>query len=183
MNEIEVKARVTNPGLLFARLGSLGIKLSEPTYQHDLIFSPKDLEEITIFKPDTNFLRIRKENNQAVLALKRSGVNELAVQTEETAVVDPDALTRILEALEYKLSVEVKKQRQKADYHGIEICVDEVEDLGTFIELEELSVTDNNPEETQNKLFKFLQRLGVTEADRVTQGYDTLVALKFGVRR
>jgi adenylate cyclase class IV len=55
--------------------------------------------------------------------------------------------------------------------------LDQVEGLGAFIEVEEITAQDT-VEEIQNKLFEFVQTLGVLPEDRVTQGYDTMVYIK-----
>jgi len=52
------------------------------------------------------------------------------------------------------------------------ICLDEVEGLGSFIEVEKTSAEDG--EAIQEELFNFLESLGVKREDRVFKGYDTL---------
>jgi predicted adenylyl cyclase CyaB len=56
------------------------------------------------------------------------------------------------------------------------ICLDEVRDLGTFIELEKITEGED-PIKVQSELFAFLKSLGVREEDRVERGYDTLLYL------
>ncbi|MDP3762811.1 MAG: CYTH domain-containing protein, partial [bacterium] len=58
-----------------------------------------------------------------------------------------------------------------------EICLDEVDRLGSFVEVETFS-DDGDPEKIQEEIFKFLLSLGVKPEDRVREGYDTLVYLK-----
>ena len=45
-------------------------------------------------------------------------------------------MTSICEQLGFVLHVRVNKIRRKASFNGYEICLDEVEDLGSFIEVE-----------------------------------------------
>jgi adenylate cyclase class IV len=54
--------------------------------------------------------------------------------------------------------------------------LDEVDGLGSYIEVEKMS--DEDGEKIQNELFDFLQILGVSKEDRVLKGYDTLMWLK-----
>ena len=63
--------------------------------------------------------------------------------------------------------------RKKAKYNDMEICIDAVEQLGSFIEVEKLSEGDSL--QIQEQLFTFLESLGVTKEDQVIKGYDTLM--------
>jgi len=55
----------------------------------------------------------------------------------------------------------------------VEICLDEVENLGSFIEVEKMS--DGDSKQIQEELAEFLGLLGVSPKDRVTKGYNTLM--------
>ena len=55
----------------------------------------------------------------------------------------------------------------------MEICLDEVKDLGNFIEVEK--ITDEDPDKVQEELFRFLESVGVRREDRVVNGYDILM--------
>jgi predicted adenylyl cyclase CyaB len=57
------------------------------------------------------------------------------------------------------------------------ICLDEVKELGSYIEVEKIS-EDDNANEVQNELFTFLESLGVNKENRETHGYDTLLYIK-----
>jgi adenylate cyclase class 2 len=78
----------------------------------------------------------------------------------------------------YKSAVKINKVRRKAKHLGYEICVDEVEGLGTFIEVEKVTDDCEDSKEVQKELFHFLESLGVNKNDVVMRGYDTLIYLK-----
>ena len=78
----------------------------------------------------------------------------------------------------YKSAVQVKKTRKTAKYKDFEICLDFVEDLGDFIEVEKIAGENADSGQIQNELFEFLLNLGIRNENRVTQGYDTLIFLK-----
>ena len=52
--------------------------------------------------------------------------------------------------------------------------MDEVEGLGSFIEVEEMT-EDGDSEKIQEKLFEFLKTMGITDEDREQYGYDVLL--------
>jgi adenylate cyclase class 2 len=96
----------------------------------------------------------------------------------EVEINDADQMIGAIELLGYHKAVNVVKARTKTMYNGMEICLDEVKDLGSFIEVEK--IVDGDGEEVQNELFIFLETLGVKREDRVMNGYDTMVYLKNG---
>ncbi len=173
--EIEVKARVGDREVLLSKMGAIGCELSEPVIQDDSIFVNFD-GPFTDYKPGTSFLRLRKSKGKVIFNLKQPQRNELDCIEHETEVVDPEQMRNILKYMGYHEAVRVHKKRQKAKYKEYEICVDEVEGLGSFIEVEKMS--DGDGEKVQEELFDFLKSLGVDPKDRVLQGYDTLIYLK-----
>lgn len=70
----------------------------------------------------------------------------------------------------------VRKTRQTCDFEGYKICLDEVKNLGSFMELEKM--TDEPAEKVQKEMIKFLEQLGISKNDLVFKGYDTMVYLK-----
>lgn len=176
MRELEVKARVSNPSLVLSELESLNVKFGSPIAQHDRVFSPASVkDEFGTRQIGVNFFRVRRQGDKSFLTLKRSKTNELDSFELETTVSDPDKVEKMLEALGYVLASEIKKIRRKSQLKDIEICLDEVEQLGTFIELEKLLEDDGDIRGVQNELFNFLKRVGIKDSDRIEQGYDTLM--------
>lgn len=175
MKEIEVKARVRDKSRLIKELEKLKIVLGEPIIQKDIIFA-ENLPDFTDFQPNINFLRIRQENDKSIFTLKRSELNETENTEHETEVANRGELTEIIKLLGFQEAVRVNKTRRKARYQDFEVCVDEIDGLGSFIELEKL-VERGDIEAIQTELFGFLKKLGISEDDRVTLGYDTLMAM------
>ena len=81
----------------------------------------------------------------------------------------------MLKLLNWSPMVEVKKVRRKGKLGEYEICLDQVEQLGTFIELEKMTSDDANPEDVREELFKELESLGLSRQDEETRGYDTQI--------
>jgi adenylate cyclase, class 2 len=172
MREIEVKAKLRDKIKTFEALKALGCVFSEPISQLDRIYMLP--EHIGLDTHQGNVLRIREQNEKVLFTLKRNITNELDCIEKEVIVSDSAVLADIIDLLGYKEYVQVQKIRQKSKYHDYEICVDDVKDLGSFIEVEKFVEEDADTEE-QDKLFEFLETLGVSREDRVMQGYDTLM--------
>jgi adenylate cyclase class 2 len=174
--EIEIKIKVENFENLINKFSDLGCILSEPVKQEDRIFTNFPDEEFADFKAGINFLRIRKSNGKILFTLKQSLINELEGIEKELEISDDQEMKETLELMGYHEAVQVNKMRRKTQYKDYEICFDEVEDLGSFVELEK--ITDEDSERVQKEMFDFLLSLGVKTTDRVINGYDTLIWLK-----
>jgi adenylate cyclase class 2 len=173
--EIEVKAKVESLHVLKNKLEELGCAFNNPAEQKDTIFVNFD-GDFTKFMPNTNFLRIRETNNKILFTLKRPQSNELDCIEKEIEVSDKEQLKDMLELMGYHEAIQVHKIRTKTQYKDMEICLDDVRGLGTFIEVEK--ITDGDGEIVQNELLHFLESLGVSKEDRIVNGYDTLMYLK-----
>lgn len=173
MREIEIKVRVHDKAQALAALDKLGIKLSEPKKQHDVVYSrPGAIDN----DPGENWLRVRTENDSKVIfTLKRSVTGELD-SIEHEVVVDSGAeITAIIGYLGYELFSDLTKIRQKAKCGDIEICFDEVPGLGTFMEAEKLCAEDVDNTMVEAELWDLFGKLGLTKADQETSGYDVLM--------
>jgi adenylate cyclase, class 2 len=175
--EIEVKARLNNQDEVIAKLEILGCKLSHPIHQQDIVFVDDDYGVFDKFNPGKNILRIREQDDRFILTLKQAKSNEQDAIEHETEVVDAKETREILEHMGFHEEVRINKIRRTAHYNNWEICIDEVEGLGSFIEVEHIA-EDPEVESVQSVMFNFLISLGVKVKDRVTNGYDTLVYRK-----
>ena len=122
----------------------------------------------------------REQNGKFILTLKRTLANELACLERETIFENAKQMEDILQYLNYHEVIRIHKVRRKCRYGDYEICLDEVENLGNFIEVEKMSEEDG--EKIQKELMQFLLTLGVTEDCQVHQGYDTLLHKKNSLR-
>ncbi len=178
--EIEVKAKVLDMPNLKGKLEALGCVFTEPVTQDDAVFARKTGSLETFLSNDV-FLRIRVQNNGRIILTAKRPINKSAetlVKDEHEVVVDSaDEAKRILELAGFVEALRLKKTRQTAHYKEYEICLDEVEGLGTFIELEKMA-EESAAAEIQRSMFLFLESLGVSPGDQVKKGYDILLLEK-----
>lgn len=172
VREIEVKATLSNPQKVIATLEKWGCTLSEPIIQRDRVFVAADSPFPAVPK-GANVLRLREQHGKVIFTLKQPQSNELDCIEYETTIGDSEQMENIIKMLNFKKVVEIHKVRRKTRYQTYEICIDEVKDLGSFIEVEVMS--DDDAKTVQEQLFIFLQSLGVNPENRVTKGYDTLL--------
>jgi adenylate cyclase, class 2 len=173
--EVEVKVKVKDFKKILIVLRKLGCKLSLPISQEDKIYLLNSIR-LTEINTNTNVLRLRKQNDKNIFTLKRNSVNSLIKIERETVIDNSGQMEEILKYLGYNLVIKVKKQRIKCEYKGMEICLDDIEGLGKYLELE--IITSGDPLKEQEKLLSFLKTLNVNMNDRVFYGYDILIYLK-----
>ncbi len=175
--EIEVKAKLRDRETIVNKLKELGCAFSEPVEQHDTIFVDDNYGPFAEFQPEKNLLRVRETKGKAFLTLKQPKSVQMDSIERETEVSDPKEAKEMLLLMGYHAAAQVHKTRTKSNYNGWEICLDEVEGLGSFIEAEKIT-EDVDAAPVLKELFDFLKSLGINEEDRVHDGYDTLVYLK-----
>lgn len=173
MKEIEIKARIRNFNSVINQLKKIGCKISEPITQKDIIFLGDNLGFLDI-KGGTNVLRIREENGKISFTLKQRQKNELDCIEKEVIIDNLKEMEDILSHLGYHEVIRVNKKRRKCNFKKYNICLDEVDGLGKFIEVEEMS-KEKNAIRVQDELFRFLQTLGIKKEERITKGHDTLI--------
>lgn len=178
MREIEIKLRVKDLHQIKEKLSERGCVFSDHIRQHDTNYTKGGgTEEWAASKEGDVIIRIRRQNSEAEFNLKQQKSSESDNLEYETKVENPDALHNILVTLGYSPEIEVKKIRRKGKLGEYEICLDEVEKLGSFMEIEKLTSNDADPEEIRKELFDAIEFLGLSREDEETKGYDTQVFL------
>jgi len=92
----------------------------------------------------------------------------------ETQVTDRQAMHHAAIQMGYRPTVRIAKTRRTAALDGCSLCVDDVEGLGGFLELERMAPDDADTRAVQAGLAAFVASLGI-EATRTDQTYDSLV--------
>ena len=81
----------------------------------------------------------------------------------------------MLLVLGWKPEVEVKKTRKKAKMGEYELCLDRVENLGDYLEIEKLTEDNVDPVKVVAELYGILEPFGLSKKDEESRGYDTLM--------
>lgn len=179
--EIEVKARLKDKEAVMAKLTELGCAFSDTKRQDDMVWVEKT-GALDDFLSNKVFLRIRIQNDGKVIMTAKkpkalAGDSSLVKREHEVVVDSVEEARGILDMLGFKEAVRVVKTRQKANHNGYEICLDDIEGLGSFIELEKLA-EEHDAERIQKEMTEFLLSLGVAPEDKVMKGYDILMLEK-----
>ncbi len=176
MREIEVKVRITDKQKLLTKLEEKGITLGEEVQQHDLVYGWPGAQDAA---RDSVWLRVRTELRKDgafvnIFTLKKSVVGHLDSIEHETVIENPDEMLAAFAEMGYELYSDLTKTRRKGRWGEVEICVDELPALGSFIEVEMMQDKDSNHNEVVDLLWQFLTSLGLDKKDEIHEGYDVL---------
>lgn len=183
MREIEVKARLDDVALILKAVAGQGGNVSEPVTQHDRVYGVPGTPGAS--ENTDPWLRIRGETKAGVtkhiFTLKKSVTNQMDSIEHETEVSNDAELKKIIEHLNFVPYSNLTKTRRKAMLGDIEVCIDHIDQLGDFIELEKLTDEDVDYDAVIKELWGILESLGVSKSDEVTDGYDVLLNKHLGI--
>lgn len=176
MREIEIKLQVNNLEELEKNLTENGLVISKEITQDDMVYVPKDvLDPFSNVKVGDTFIRIRKQDGIDTLTLKQQRGVGLDKTEHETKINNSEQMHQMLLIMGWKPATQVIKKRKKGKLGEYEICLDKVEQLGNFVELEKLTDDNADPEKVKAELFEALKPFGLSEKDEETKGYDILM--------
>ncbi|MGZ4178255.1 MAG: class IV adenylate cyclase, partial [Solirubrobacteraceae bacterium] len=164
---IELKARDPDPAATAARCAALGAVDHGVLTQRDTYFAGR-----------RGRLKLREENGSGaeLIAYRRPDTTE----PEESAFIragtaQPEKLREALDAA-LGTTVVVAKRRRLFVWENVRIHLDDVEGLGTFVELEALVGPGlNDREEAAGKVARLRSELGISDDALVAPGYSDLL--------
>ena len=169
--EVEMKFPVADMGALEDRLIGLGVDISPAQSEVDMYFAHPARD----FAQTDEALRIRRKGKANFLTYKGPKVDATTKTRHEIDLTLPpdeqtaQAWTGLLEALGFTPVGEVFKSRRKARivWRGreVEISLDQVEQLGTFVELE-LIAEPPQVEDARQCIMSLAKALGLEGSER-----------------
>ena len=172
--EVEVKYQISDKTALLSALEWRGVELGPAVRQDDQAYAPVGWA-YGDDKLGVSFARLRTvAGGEHVFTVKRPVWNALSCDEYETLVADREQMHQAVLAMGFRPTVRIVKLRQTAEIGDLSVCVDEVDSLGTFLELERRIPFGLSGEIVQADLAAFVSSLGI-EAERTPETYDSLV--------
>ncbi|CEG13205.1 conserved hypothetical protein [groundwater metagenome] len=168
MLEVEVKAKIKNPDKFEKKLTKINAKFLKREIQEDVYFNHPCRD----FAKTDEALRIRKIGNETFLTYKGKRLDAEAKTREEIEIKCGEEISEILTRLGFKAVANVKKSRTEYLFENLHICVDDVEQLGNFVEIEGKKLTDND------KIFEILKFFGIEKSESIIKSYPELLTEK-----
>ncbi len=169
--EVEQKFPVADLGAIRAGLEALGAKVSAPREEVDLYFAHPARD----FAATDEALRLRQKGASGFITYKGPKIDAATKTRREIELplgegADATAAWRgLLEALGFRPVAEVRKSRCKAfvawEGRTIEVSLDAIEGLGTFVELE-LMAAAAELEPAKARLASLAAKLGLVRSER-----------------
>ena len=171
MLEVEVKYRTADPAAVVEQLKAIGAEFAGERTDEDHYFNAPDRD----FKQTDEAFRLRRigaENRLTYKGPKREAATKTRTEIE-VRLADGDAAAadteRMLTALGYRPTAVVRKRRAVCHVAGrgpdLEVCVDDVERVGTFVEVEAVA-DEAGFEEAKAAVLGLAAELGLTEQER-----------------
>jgi adenylate cyclase class 2 len=176
MIEIEVKASVEDPKQLersIIEFGAtpIGIQMQADTYYN---------APYRDFGKTDEALRIRVEEGKSVLTYKGPKMDTVSKTRKEveTEIKDIDGMGNILSSLGFFPVATVSKKRKNFRLGDFFISLDEVRNLGYFIEVEIGAKDSRNYQEKVERIFKFMGKLGISRESSIRKSYLEMILEK-----
>lgn len=181
--EVELKFPLLNPKELIEKLKSIAKLEKQGDFQKDIYFNPPHRDFLGK-KLVSEWLRLRESQKGFSLNYKNwhKEIDPKSVSCDEfeTKIGNIEALRKLFESLNFKELVTVEKNRSIWNYKDTEIAIDEVKELGNFIEIEARG-NFTNIEEAKKHLYLVLKEIGAKVGEQDFEGYPYLLLKKKGL--
>lgn len=178
--ELEIKIQVSNKNhlLKWLKQNATFIKAVD---QEDHYFEPPDqsfiFERTPGFKDATQWLRVRFTPKGDSINYKNchNDTNGTFMYADEieTNLQDGHQMIAIFQALDFKETSVIKKHRETYAYGDYQFDLDEIENLGFFVEIEyQGKISDLKQGRAQ--INQFLQSIGIKDYQQVDTGYPQM---------
>ncbi len=159
--EIEIKCYCDSAADIEERIRAAGARFIETRSETDLYFNHPSRD----FGKTDEALRIRRVNDSTKITYKGPKLSQTtkARVEHETGVEDFNSLKNIIQSLGFTESGVIEKERTVFFLDGAEVTIDNVKDLGVFVEIEKIG---SLKEEIENELFTIASKLGLTKFER-----------------
>jgi adenylate cyclase class 2 len=176
MIEIEVKVRAGHRQVKDA-LAQMGARFIGVEKQSDTYYNAPHRD----FAKTDEALRIRCVNGASVLTYKGRKLDTISKTREEfETIVEDDASRSILLSLGFTQSGHVRKSREIFRYKDFIICLDKVDGLGEFVEIELMADADPDLDIGlhRGRIFGLLEKMGIHESESIRTSYLEMILEK-----
>ena len=173
MIEIEVKARIDDSRKMERAIISMGATPIGIQDQADTYYNAPHRN----FEKTDEALRIRVEDGDAFLTYKGPKMDTISKTRQEfqTVIKDTETMGNILTSLGFIPVATVTKRRKNYRLGDFFISLDEVHDLGSFIEVEIPVKNSKNYEEKVESILKIMEKLDIDRTATIRESYLEMI--------
>jgi len=170
--EIEIRAKINNLDSFENKIKKLGFKFKKEKKQIDQYFG-----EINLYKKIgyAFLMRVRQEEDKCFLTYKGSKLYKDGFWEEyDFEIKGYKKAKQMLKDMGLEEVLLVKKKRKEYFLNNLTICLDNVNKLGKFIEIELVG----NKNSSKKKLEDLMQKLNIKENQVIHKGYVSMLLKK-----
>ena len=143
MVEVEIRAKIDSFENIKSRLKEKGAEFIDSKHQIDKIFGhPMFLDDKKMVVEGGLVARIRKVNDKKTLEFKEISRKSGGIEIK-SKLDDLKEGVKFLNKLKFEEAFTIDKKRDLYKYKDFSICLDQVEKLGKFIEIEKMISIDD----------------------------------------
>jgi adenylate cyclase class 2 len=177
MLEIELKVKVPSLEPVRAYLLEKGGVCAGRIHEHDIYYNAPHRD----FGKTDEAVRVRYTNDHAVVTYKGAKIKKFGLKAREelnTAVESGEVFEAMLDRLGFTKTTEVNKWRENFRYADAAISLDEVDELGTFVEIEIMTADENS--HAASVIQRIAKEIGVSGEPILTSYLELLLAKRVG---
>lgn len=157
--EVEIRAKVNCFDEIKKVLEKIGASFRKSEKQIDKIFgAAKFLDSEHKIMEGGIVARIREIDGKSTLEFKEILRGKGGIELN-CPIANIEIGEKMLKKLDFEESFVIKKNREIYSYNGFAICLDEVEQLGNFIEIEKEITSEEKIDETRKECLDLLEKI------------------------
>lgn len=178
--EIELKFPLLLSSEVITFLEKNASKWKSDVYQKDSYYLPAHRNFLDVY-PVVERLRVRESVKWNSINYKHRHIvawqNMNTCDEYETKVESIESIRKLLHALDFMEIIAVEKLRNTWNYDWVEICIDEVNELGSYIELE-AKWEFKDAQIAKQHLYNVLEKIGAKVWEQDNEWYPYLLLKK-----
>lgn len=174
MLEVELKVRIPSTDSVRERLMQQKAEFLGRVHEHDIFYNAPHRD----FGRTDEAVRVRYTNDRAVVTYKGPKIRKFGLKAREElnfAVESGTAFETMLDRLGFTRTLEVNKWRENYRLGNAAVCLDEVEGLGTFAEIEVM--TEDDAANPASAIERIATEIGVT-GEQILESYLEMLLAK-----
>lgn len=173
MLEVELKVKIPSLDPVREQLKRENAQFFGKVHEHDIYYNAPHRD----FGKTDEAVRVRYTDDHAVVTYKGPKIKKFGLKAREElnfAVECGETFETMLDRLGFTKTLEVNKWRENYKFKEASICLDTVDELGTFAEIEVITESENdNP---TAKIESIAQEIGVVGEPLLTSYLELLFA-------
>jgi len=177
MLEVELKVKIPTLDPVRDRLKEKNAQFFGRVHEHDIYYNAPHRD----FGVTDEAVRVRYTDDHAVVTYKGPKIKKFGLKAREElnfAVECGKTFETMLDRLGFVKTLEVNKWRENYKLEAASICLDSVDGLGTFAEIE--VITENESDNPTAVIEKIAQEIGVVGEPLLASYLELLLAKKAG---